>query len=254
MSRRRPSLINGFFVVDKPLEMSSNRAMTQVRIAAGNNKTGHAGTLDPLATGVLVCCLGRATKEVEKIMGMPKVYEATVDLSAFTASDDAEQEREEVVVEQVPTLQDIKPVCDSLTGEVKQRPSHFSALKVNGQPAYKLARKGIAVDIPERTVQIYSLEILSYEWPFLAIRVHCGRGTYIRTLARQIGTALGTGGYLTALRRTRVGVFCLDNSSTLDDLPDPITQDHLLPIDIVQDMADEASQQTAAELAKLKVQ
>jgi len=200
-----------------------------VRRKAGNCKTGHAGTLDPLATGVLLCCLGKATKAVDHLMATTKVYDATVDLSAFTNTDDAEGEREEVDVATPPMEADLRAALDALTGTIDQTPPLYSAIKINGRRAYKMARKGETVDIPSRKVRIDRIDLRRYAWPELEITITCGKGTYIRSLARQIGEHLSTGGYLTALRRTAVGAYTIDQSIPMDELPEPITEQHVLP-------------------------
>ena len=220
--------LDGLLVVDKPLGMSSMDVVRRVRRAAGHAKTGHAGTLDPLATGVLVVCMGKATKAVDRLMGMAKVYETTIDLSAFTNTDDAEGEREEVAVSDPPSEQRVREVLAALTGDVEQVPPAYSAIKVGGQRAYKLARKGDDVVIPSRIVRIDGIELVRYDWPELEVVARCGKGTYIRSLARQIGGALGTGGYLTALRRTAIGPYVIEDAVTLDALPDPFEAECLL--------------------------
>jgi tRNA pseudouridine55 synthase len=163
-------------------------------------------------------------------MGQTKVYETAIDLSAFTNTDDAEGEREPVAVETPPSLEQIQAVLESLTGEIQQVPPAYSAIKINGQRAYKLARKGEDVKLKPRTVRVDEMRLVDYNWPHLSVVVTCGKGTYIRSLARQIGEALGTGGYLTALRRTAVGAYTIEQSVTLDDLPRPLLQEHLLPV------------------------
>lgn len=221
--------LHGLLVVDKPVGVSSMDVVRRVRRAGGHCKTGHAGTLDPLASGVLICCLGRATKMVEQLMGQPKVYAAAVDLSAFTSTDDAEGEREPVDVDHPPSESAVREALEGLTGEIEQTPPAHSAIKIGGQRAYKLARKGQNVEVPTRTVRIDRIELINYDWPQLSIVVACGRGTYIRSLARQVGGALGVGGYLTALRRTAVGEYTLNQAVRLDNLPEPLTQEDLLP-------------------------
>ena len=220
--------LHGLLVVDKPLGMSSMDVVRRVRRKAGHAKTGHAGTLDPLATGVLVVCMGKATKAVDRLMGMTKVYETVIDLSAFTNTDDAEGEREEVAVSDPPSEAQVLEVLAGLTGEVEQVPPAYSAIKVGGQRAYKLARKGDEVVMPSRIVRIDAIELVRYDWPELEVVVTCGKGTYIRSLARQIGTALGAGGYLTALRRTAIGPYRIDRAVTLDDLPEGFGEELLL--------------------------
>ena len=217
-------------MVDKPVGMSSMDVVRRVRRAGGGVKTGHAGTLDPLATGVVICCLGKATKCVERLMGQPKVYDTCVDLSAFTTTDDLEGERQEVDVPVPPTLEQIKSICREFVGEIEQTPPIYSAVHINGQRAYKLARRGEAVDMPTKTVRIDAVDVLEYTWPTLTLRVSCGRGTYIRSLARDIGTRLGTGGHLASLRRTAVGDYTIEMSHPIDRFESPITQDDLLPV------------------------
>jgi tRNA pseudouridine55 synthase len=221
--------LHGLLIVDKPLGVSSMDVVRTVRRAGGHCKTGHAGTLDPLATGVLICCLGKATRAVDQLMGLTKVYETEIDLSAFTNTDDAEGEREPVDVATPPTLAEVRAALDALTGDIDQTPPAYSAIKVNGQRAYKLARRGDEVSLPSRLVRIDAIDLLDYDYPHLRLRITCGKGTYIRSLARQIGDALGTGGYLTALRRTAIGPYTIDRAVALDALPQPIEPEHLLP-------------------------
>lgn len=233
MGRRTPAgpPRNGLCIVDKPLGATSMYVIRVVRRAAENHRTGHAGTLDPLATGVLVVCLGKATKSVERLMGLTKVYEAAVDLSAFTATDDAEGPREAVDVPEPPSRAAIEAALPGFTGLIEQQPPVYSALKVGGRPAYAYARKGQDVELAPRKVRIDTIEVLDYSWPLLSLRIVCGRGTYIRSLARQLGEALGTGGHLAALRRTAVGPYTVEQAVKLDALPQPLLQEHLIPID-----------------------
>jgi len=223
----KPKLF-GLLVVDKPVGHSSMDVVRRVRRAAGGAKTGHAGTLDPLATGVVICCLGRATKLVESLMALPKIYQTQIDLSAFTRTDDREGEREQITVNSAPGRSDIDHALATMIGQIEQRPPAFSAVHVNGQRAYKLARKGQQVDIPMRTVRIDAIDLLNYDWPYLDLRITCGRGTYIRSIARDLGVQLGTGGHLSSLRRTAVGNFDLQSAVTFDRLDQPITQGDLL--------------------------
>lgn len=220
----------GLLVVDKPLGWSSMEVVRRVRRAAGGVKTGHAGALDPLATGVVVCCLGRATKSVAQIMALTKVYEATVDLSAVTATDDAEGRRREVEVERRPSEPQVRGALAGSVGAVRQTPPAFSAVHVNGQRAYKLARHGEAVALEPRTVRIDALELLAYDWPTVALRIVCGKGTYIRSIARDLGQTLGVGGYVVSLRRTAVGQYDLAKAVDEHRLEQPITQADLLAV------------------------
>lgn len=216
-------------MVDKPVGMTSMQVVERVRRAAGGVRTGHAGTLDPLASGVLVCCIGRATRLVPHLMNLTKIYEAEVDLSAFTTTDDREGQRTEVPVTQPPSLQQLQQVLAGFIGQIRQRPPAFSAVHIQGRRAYQLARKGRQVQLPWRTVRIDALELLNYAWPILRLRITCGKGTYIRSLARDLGLALGTGGHLASLRRLAVGPFNLSQAVPLDRLNHPLT-----PADLIQ--------------------
>ncbi|MCK6475012.1 MAG: tRNA pseudouridine(55) synthase TruB [Planctomycetes bacterium] len=222
--------LHGLIVIDKPVGFTSMDVVRRLRRAAGNCKTGHAGTLDPLASGVLVCAFGRATRAIDRLMALTKVYETTVDLSAFTETDDAEGARNEVAVETPPSREDVARALEGLTGTIEQTPPAYSALKVDGRPAYKYARKGQAVELKPRKVRVDTIELLSYAWPELDLRVTCGKGTYIRSLARQIGGKLGTGGHLKALRRTAVGPYTLAQAVGFDALPALIGAKHVLPV------------------------
>lgn len=222
--------LHGLLVVDKPLGLSSMDVVRRVRRAAGNVKTGHAGTLDPLATGVVICCLGKATRCIEQLMGLTKVYEAEVDFSAFTTTDDREGEREEVDVNEPPTEQQVRDATAQFVGVIEQAPPAFSAVHVGGQRAYKRARRGETLDLPTRPVRIDAIELLRYAWPVASLRITCGRGTYIRSLARDLGRALHTGGHLAALRRTAVGDYDLAAAVDAQRLEQPIEQPDLLPL------------------------
>ncbi len=227
------SVLEGLLVVDKPLGASSMDVVRRVRRAAGLGrrfKVGHAGTLDPLATGVVICCLGKATRLVEKLMGLTKVYQATIDLSAFTTTDDREGVRQEVAVEDPPDEAAVRAALARFVGLIEQRPPAFSAVHIDGQRAYKLARKGETPEMPARTVRIDAIDMHRYDWPLLDVTVTCGRGTYIRSLARDIGVVLGVGGHLAALRRTAVGPYTLERAVDFNRLEQPLRQEDLLPV------------------------
>jgi tRNA pseudouridine55 synthase len=226
--RYRKSALQGLLVVDKPVGWTSMDVVRRVRKAAGFVKTGHAGSLDPLATGVVVCCVGGATRYVETIMGLRKVYEARIDLGAFTATDDREGERREVEVPTPPTRAEVEAALARFEGEVEQVPPAFSAVHVEGERAYALARGGQAPALKARSVRVDRIEILAYEWPNLVVRVECGRGFYVRSLARDVGLALGTGGHLADLRRTAVGPYDLTRAVDAARLEHPITALDLL--------------------------
>ncbi len=224
-------VVTGVLVVDKPLGISSMAVVNLVRAKAGGTRTGHAGTLDPLATGVLVLALGKATKKIGHFMATDKRYATVVDLTAFTTTDDLEGARIEVDTVQPPAESDVQAVLEKFTGRIMQRPPQRSAIKISGHRAYARSRRGETVEIPARPVDVYRLEIRRYDWPELELYVHCGKGTYIRSLARELGEALGTGGHCQSLRRLAVGPFGEDGALLLAQVPDPLTEQDLIPID-----------------------
>lgn len=224
------SRYTGLLVVDKPIGLSSMDVVRRVRRAAGFAKTGHAGTLDPLATGVVICCLGAATKAIDRLMATTKVYDTVIDLSAFTTTDDREGDREEVAVDTPPSRGEIDAAVTRFVGEIDQTPPAYSAVHVAGQRAYKLARSGRAVAIEPRRVRIDAVEVRGYAFPELSLRITCGKGVYIRSLGRDLGRTLGTGGHLASLRRTAVGRHTLHDAVPIERLDEPITQDDLLPV------------------------
>lgn len=200
--------------VDKPAGITSFGAVARVRRILSQRegkkvKVGHTGTLDPFATGLLILMAGKATKKAMEFTKLDKVYEATVRLGATSTTGDPEGEIVETGAK-IPTLEEIQTIIPQFTGKIKQRPPIFSAIKIDGQRAYNLARKGKEVEMPEREVEIYSLDILSYEAPILKIRTHVSSGTYIRSLAEDMGKALGCGAYLTELRRTQIAEYKID--------------------------------------------
>jgi len=228
----------GVLVIDKPRGPSSMDVIRIVRRKIGRrrSKVGHAGTLDPLASGVLVVCVGRAaTREIDRLMATEKRYRADLDLSAFSTTEDAEGERREVAPpEPEPDEAAIRHLlAERFTGRIEQRPPAFSAMKVGGRRAYALARAGAAPDLPARPVVIHAIEVVTWEWPRLVLDVRCGKGTYIRSLARDIGEALGTGGLLADLRRTAVGPFTIEEAVLPDALPEPLTGETLLPVEVI---------------------
>lgn len=201
------------FAIDKPYGMSSFGALAHVRFLISKKvgvkrvKTGHAGTLDPLATGVLVICTGRATKQIEQLQYDTKEYTATLQLGATTASYDKEHTVNMTYPTRHITREKVEQVLAQFIGDVPQVPPTYSAVKVGGDRAYKLRRRGEEVELKAKLVRIDEIELTDFdaEKMQMSIRVVCGKGTYIRSLARDIGRALGSGAFLTALRRTRVG-------------------------------------------------
>jgi len=211
--------MNGILTLNPPGGISSAAAVGKVkRLLPRGTKIGHAGTLDPFATGVLLLLVGKATKLCEKLMNEPKQYEATVKLGA--SSDTLDPTSQEIVDPSAKPAGrgEVETALKKFIGDIQQRPPVYSALKVAGRAAYARARDGETVELEPRRVRVYGIHLLRYEWPSLEIRVDCGRGTYIRSLARDIGEALGTSGYLTALKRTAVGEFRLEQTVTIEKL------------------------------------
>ena len=208
--------------VDKPLGWTSFDAVKRVRGALTRRlglkklKVGHAGTLDPLATGVMIICTGRATKLIDNLQAGVKEYEASIALGATTPSFDLETEIDARYPVEHITEELVRDVLSRFTGRIEQIPPAFSACKVDGKRAYELARKGREVDLKPKVLVIDSIELLSFARDSISIRVVCSKGTYIRALARDIGAALGSGGHLTALRRTRVGDARIADCLTMD--------------------------------------
>ena len=208
-------------LIDKPADMSSFGVVARVRRVLSQRegkkvKVGHTGTLDPFATGLMIILAGKATKRSNEFLKKDKVYEATVMLGKTSTTGDPEGEITENAVENIPTREDVECAVQKFTGKIMQKVPAFSAVKINGERAYKLARKGQEVATPTREVEIYETEILEYSYPELKIRTHVSSGTYIRTLGEDIGTELGTGAYLTALRRTHTGDYDIKDATTLD--------------------------------------
>jgi len=207
------------------------------RYRAGKRKTGHAGTLDPLATGVLLLAIGNATKSIERLMATSKRYETTIDLSAFSPSDDLETDPVPVADVVLPGLDRIRAVLDDhFTGTIMQRPPLYSALRIDGRRAYTHARAGADMTLERRPATVHAITILEYDVPRLTLDVHCAKGFYIHSLARELGEALGTGGHCTAIQRTAVGPFTIDQARSPEDIGDVITQDMLIPIDALDDL------------------
>jgi len=206
-------------LIDKPDGMTSFGVVARVRRVlsqqAGKKvKVGHTGTLDPFATGLLILCIGKETKNAMKYTKLDKVYEATIRLGQTSTTGDPEGEVTDISDRQ-PTRDEVMVALEKFVGEITQRPPIFSAIKIDGRRAYDLARQGKEVEIPERKVTIHSLELVDYSYPELKIRTHVSSGTYIRTLAEDIGNVLGTGAYCTQLRRTKVADWDVANAQTL---------------------------------------
>ena len=210
-------------VIDKPLEWTSADVVRKVKFRLQRKgyrkiKVGHAGTLDPLATGILLVCIGRATKRVDELQAERKEYVATLELGATTPSFDMEHPIDATYPIEHITREKVEAALASLTGERLQAPPIYSAKKVEGMRAYEFARAGEEVELRKALINIYSLTLEEYDLPHIRIRVECSKGTYIRSLAQEIGQALDSGAYLTSLRRTRSGEFDVGKAWSLDEL------------------------------------
>lgn len=202
----------GILNVDKPEYKTSREMVNQVQKRVKPNKVGHAGTLDPLATGVLLVCVGKATQLVTRIQEMPKVYRAGFTLGVSSDTDDRTGSLIKTDNPQFPTKDDLENALQQFIGEIEQVPPQFSAVHVQGRRAYDLARKGREVELKPRPVQIYEMNLLSYTAPKLEVEIKCGSGTYIRSLARDLGKMLNCGGLMHSLVRTAIGPFSLENA------------------------------------------
>ena len=205
-------------LIDKPLEWTSFDVVNKLRYAIRKKfnikkiKVGHAGTLDPLASGLLLICVGKFTNTIDQYQGQPKEYTGTITLGATTPSFDLESEVNHTYPTAHITEKLIQETTQQFIGEIQQKPPIFSAIKKDGKRLYELARKGQSIEIPTRLVTIYSFEITKINFPNLNFRVLCSKGTYIRSLANDFGKALDSGGYLSALRRTKIGNFPVEEA------------------------------------------
>jgi tRNA pseudouridine55 synthase len=221
---------HGLLIVDKPKGITSREAVNRSQSwFPRHTRIGHAGTLDPLATGVLVICVGAATRLIEYVQRMKKIYQARIQLGARSDTDDAEGTIELVDIPRPPEKPVVTRVLETFQGEIEQVPPIYSAAKVAGRRAYKLARTGQDFCLEKRRVMIHALDLQAYNYPWLDIEVACGKGTYIRSLARDLGDHLGCGAFVETLRRTQVGPFVAANAIPLDLHPAEIPG-RLLPL------------------------
>ncbi len=223
--------IDGVVNLFKPVGKSSAHYVYRLRPILGTRKVGHAGTLDPFAEGVLVACVGKATKLVERIMNLPKRYRTTIRLGVTNATFDTEQPFEPVGGAVPPSREELENVVKRMTGRIEQAPPVFSAMRVGGRFSYQLAKNGKATELKARSVQIYQMTIEAYEWPLLELSITCGRGTYIRAIARDIGKALDCGGVCERLIREAVGPFEVSHAVNLLEADATQVQAALLPIE-----------------------
>ncbi|MFI5304633.1 MAG: tRNA pseudouridine(55) synthase TruB [Nitrospiria bacterium] len=218
---------SGILNVNKPAGWTSHDVVARTRKLLNTKKIGHAGTLDPDATGVLILCIGKATKLVQYLIGMDKEYEAVMRLGESTTTQDASGE----VLEKKPWLsvheEDLIRCFSQFTGEITQVPSAYSAIKIGGVSSYKLARQGKDVKIPGRTVKVHKIELLGKQGPDVFIRIQCSKGTYIRTLCHDMGFSLGTRAHLFSLKRTRSGIFNINDSISLEEISDCVESNRM---------------------------
>lgn len=204
--------------VYKPAGPTSHDVVDEIRKITGEQRVGHAGTLDPLARGVLVVGVGReATKKLKEIVAAEKEYIAKIRLGVTSTTDDEEGEKREMEIQRPPAHEETEQALKNFEGRIQQVPPNFSAVKIKGREAYKLARRGENVSLKPRIVEIKSISLVEYQWPFVTLRVVTGPGVYIRSLARDLGTKLRTGGYLADLERIRVGQFRKEDALTLEE-------------------------------------
>lgn len=220
---------DGLVNLNKPAGMTSRAAVDRVRRLCGRLKAGHAGTLDPLASGVLVVCVGKATRLMEYIQQMPKRYRGTFLLGRESPTEDLEGEVRELADPPIPLLAQIQEASAALTGWIEQQPPTYSALKIQGRRAYELARKGREVRLEPRRILVHGIRIESYEYPELRLEIECGAGTYVRSLGRDLALSLGTAAVMSGLVRTAVGEFRLEDAIEPDRLTRDNWQEHLGP-------------------------
>ncbi len=209
-------IIDGILVIDKPKDWTSFDVVAKIRNKLNVKKVGHTGTLDPQATGVLVLCIGKGTKLCQELTGLDKEYMCDITLGASSTTDDAEGELTHTKDAKEVPLTNIENILSEFTGTFKQMPPDFSAKKIKGKKAYELARKGKKPELKPAEVTVHQIELLDYKWPVIKLNIHCGKGFYVRSLARDIGEKFGVGGYLSALKRTRVGHFSIERAISIE--------------------------------------
>ena len=213
----QPTTPSGILLIDKPAGITSFDCIRRLRKQLGVKKIGHAGTLDPMATGLMIFLVGSSTKLATSFLKHDKSYDAEITLGFNSSTGDKEGDLT-AISGKVPDLSGVEAILPKFTGLIKQTPPAYSAIKIDGKAAYKRARSGEKVEIPEREVTIYSLNLGSYEYPKLNVSTHVSSGTYIRTLAEDIGKSLGTGAYLSNLRRTTIGGYTIEQAKPLEDV------------------------------------
>jgi tRNA pseudouridine55 synthase len=210
--------VDGLLLTDKPLGLSSNQLVSKIKFLFSAKKVGHTGTLDPMATGLLPICLGEATKFSSYLLNADKTYEALIRLGYKSSTGDMEGEIIKQKIDKMPSLAEIRKVICEFIGTSEQLPPMYSALKYQGKPLYSYARDGIDIPRPKRAIQIHIIDLLAYEEDQLRLKIKCSKGTYIRTLAEDIGAQLNVGAYLIELRRTNIGNFSIENALNIEKI------------------------------------
>jgi tRNA pseudouridine55 synthase len=217
------------FLVNKPLEWTSFDVIGRLRKIFKIKKIGHAGTLDPLATGMLIVCTGKYTKKINEYMGMEKEYTGTITIGAITPTYDLESEPVSLLPYEHITMEKVLASIEQFKGPIEQIPPAHSAIKIDGKRVYELARQGKEVVLKPRPVTIHSFDITDMRLPLLHFKVVCSTGTYIRSLANDVGAALGTGGYLSSLCRTRIGNFKLEDAHSIEQIQEMFDSSTIVP-------------------------
>ncbi len=231
--------MDGILILDKPRNQLSARYVYRLRPILGIRRVGHAGSLDPFARGVLIAGVGRGCKCTEMIMGLPKHYEATVQLGVTNDCYDTERPLQSYPDARQPDIDEVREALGRFCGEIQQVPPAHSAVKIDGVPAYRLARRKEAVTIRPRPVRIYSMDLREYAWPMLRFDLWCGRGTYIRSIVRDLGQMLGCGAVCMELRRTAIGPFDLSRAIRLEDVSNEKVADYVIPVEQVKRMVEQ---------------
>ena len=226
--------INGLLIIDKPLGFSSNQTLSKIKWLYNPKKAGHTGTLDPLATGILPVCLGEATKFSSYLFDANKTYAAKIKLGFTSSTADAEGTLKDLNIVKLPNKAEVTNVLKTFEGAIEQTPPMYSALKHDGKPLYEYARQGIQIPRKKRIITIFSIKLINLEKDELILEINCSKGTYIRTLAEDIGEKLKVGGYLSSLRRTVVGSLTINDAIALDSIEESLVEDRfkfINPID-----------------------
>ncbi len=226
--------MNGFLLIDKPEGITSHDVVYKVRKATGEKRVGHAGTLDPFATGLLLVGVTReATKQMQNLVGLDKVYEATFVFGAHSDTDDKTGDITEAPMTEDVTPERIQAALPAFIGDLAQTPPDYSAIKIGGKKMYEAARKGTPLKAEPRNITVHSFELLGGEENTYRFRIHCGSGTYIRALARDLGAALGTAAYVEALRRTCIGPFDVKDAASLELVKNQGAEGFLVPTETI---------------------